>query len=94
MWLPYLRAVNKLREPGGKQAFRNVVLSRHASAYFGESTEGNGEGDFKGVTRCSEGFFGGMAVSVLAGCAGFDFDKLCAPSSWLGWFVCCVDVVG
>jgi hypothetical protein len=80
MWLPYLRAVYKLCEPGGKHAFRNVVLRRHAAANFGESAEGNGEGDFKGaVTSCKAGFFDvGMGlVSILAdGDDCFDFGKL------------------
>jgi hypothetical protein len=78
MWLPYLRAVYKLCEPGGKHAFRNVVLSRHAAANFGESAEGNGEGDLKGaVTSCNAGFFGMGVVSILANRDGFgDFGKL------------------
>jgi len=78
MWLPYLRAVYKLCEPGGKQPRRKVELKRHALAKSLESAEGKGEGGF-GDTICSKvGFFAVVSVAVaegelLRGCLGWAF---------------------
>lgn len=73
------------------------MFNRHARAYFAESAKGNGDGDIKGVTRCSVGFDGGGVVGGAAFfCAAVRFDKLGSLRlRWYrGWFVLRVDVVG
>lgn len=89
MWLPYLRAVYKFCEPGGKQPRRKVELNRHALAKSLESAEGKGEGGF-GDTICSKvGFFTAVSVGAVGGAGevgllGAAFKGGSSVSSWVG----------